>query len=40
MELKQAGDWNLEEAILYTSTGNIIPFHESVTEIQLSEFNC
>ena len=37
MELKQAGDWNLEEAILYTSTGNIIPFHESVTEIQLYE---
>ncbi len=37
MELKQAGDWELTEAILYTSTGNVIPFQDSVIEIQIYE---
>jgi len=37
MELKQAGDWDVKEAILYTSSGNKIPFEDSIIEIQIYE---
>ena len=37
MELEQAGQFEIEEAILITSTGNIIPVQSSVVEVAIYE---
>ena len=37
MEFTQAGQFNIEECTLLTSTGNIIPVHKSIVELTLYE---
>ena len=37
MELEQAGQFEIEEAILITSTGNVIPVQSSIVEIAIYE---